>query len=108
MKPRLMNLLEKYPFYVIHYCKNLMLQTDVNIQPTICPSADKINHRYYLNFDGSHCLISNIDFNPAVGAKDIVLLFLFIELIHIMDHISVEMVYVVMIMVISKNCLYSL
>ena len=50
-------------------------QTTYNLQPTLCTKANRINKRYYLEFNGQR-IISNIDLNAASGKEDIVNVFI--------------------------------
>ena len=47
-------------------------QTTVSLQLTICTKANRVNKRYYLEFNGSQRMISDIDLNPSSGEEDIV------------------------------------
>ena len=47
-------------------------QSIYNLQPTICMKANCINKRYYLEFNGSQRMISDINLNVASGEEDIV------------------------------------
>ena len=52
-------------------------QNTTTNQPTICGKNDRINNkRYYLEFNGSQRMISDIDLNPANGEEDIINLFI--------------------------------
>ena len=53
-------------------------QTTVSQQPLICSILNRINNRYYLEFDGSknQRMISDINLNPAAGEDDIVNMFI--------------------------------
>ena len=51
-------------------------QTTYSLQPTICTKANRINNRYYLEFNGSQRMISSIDLNPANNEEDIVNVFI--------------------------------
>ena len=51
-------------------------QNTTNSQPTICTNSDRINKRYYIQFNGSQRMISNIDLNPATNEEDIVNVFI--------------------------------
>ena len=42
-------------------------QNTYNLQPTLCTKANRINNRYYLEFNGSQRMISDIDLNPTAG-----------------------------------------
>ena len=55
-------------------------QTTSANQPTLCTSTTKINNRYYLNFNGSQRMLSNIDLNVASGGQDIVNIFIVYKL----------------------------
>ena len=61
-------------------------QTDMAKQPTICSKANRVNKRYYIEFTGSERLLSDIDLNPAVGADDIVNIFIVYKLNTIPTH----------------------
>ena len=50
-------------------------QTSANLKPTISTKANRVNNRYYLEFNGSQRMISDIDLNPASGEEDIVNIF---------------------------------
>ena len=52
------------------------VQSTYSLQPTICTKANRINNRYYLEFNGSQRMISSIDLNPANGEEDIVNVFI--------------------------------
>ena len=56
-------------------------QTTTANQPDLCSPAFRINNRYYLNFNGSQRMISNIDLNVAAGGQDIVNIFIVYKLI---------------------------
>ena len=45
-------------------------------KPILCTKAEKINYRYYLKFDGSKRMLSNINLNPGSGQADIVNVFI--------------------------------
>ena len=47
--------------------ENYAEQTTSANQPTLSTSANRINNRYYLNFNGSQRMLSNIDLNVARG-----------------------------------------
>ena len=51
-------------------------QTTYNLQPTICTKANRINKRYYLEFNGSQRMISNINLNVNAGEEDIINIFI--------------------------------
>ena len=53
-------------------------QTTYNLQPTICTKANRINNRYYLEFDGSkkQRMISDINLNASAGEEDIINIFI--------------------------------
>ena len=55
-------------------------QTTTAAQPTLSTSANRINNRYYLNFNGSQRMLSNIDLNIAAGSQDIVNIFIVYKL----------------------------
>ena len=55
-------------------------QIDMLKQPTICTRANRVNKRYYIQFDGTERMISDIDLNPDVGHDDIVNVFLVYKL----------------------------
>ena len=55
-------------------------QTTSAAQPTLCTSANRINNRYYLNFNGAQRMLSNINLNVASGGQDIVNIFIVYEL----------------------------
>ena len=56
-------------------------QTTTTNQPTLCTSAFRNNNRYYLNFNGSQRMLSNIDLNVAAGEQDIVNVFIVYKLL---------------------------
>ena len=56
-------------------------QTTTANQPTLVASAFKLNNRYYLNFNGSQRMLSNINLNVASGGQDIVNIFIVYKLI---------------------------
>lgn len=45
-------------------------------QPTLCSSANRLNNRYYMEFNGIQRLISDINLNVQNNAKDIVNIFI--------------------------------
>ena len=45
-------------------------------KPILCTKAEKNNYRYYLKFDGSKRMLSNINLNPGSGQADIVNVFI--------------------------------
>ena len=51
-------------------------QTTYNLQPSLCSKGNRINKRYYLEFNGSQRMISSIDLNVANGEEDIVNIFI--------------------------------
>ena len=51
-------------------------QTTYNLQPTICTKSNRNNNRYYLEFNGSQRMNSNINLNPVSGEEDIVNVFI--------------------------------
>ena len=51
-------------------------QTTQAAKPILCTKAEKINHRYYIKFDGSKRMLSSIDLNPVSGQSDIVNVFI--------------------------------
>ena len=51
-------------------------QSTANLQPTICTKSNRVNKRYYLEFNGSQRMISDIDLNPTAGEEDIVNIFI--------------------------------
>ena len=55
-------------------------QTTYNLQPTICTKANRINNRYYLEFNGSQRMISDINLNVQTGQEDIVNVFIVYKL----------------------------
>ena len=55
-------------------------QTTTASQPTIVTSANRINNRYFLNFNSSQRMLSNIDLNVATGGQDIVNIFIVYKL----------------------------
>ena len=55
-------------------------QTTYNLQPTICTKANRINNRYYLEFNGSQRMISDINLNVQSGQEDIVNVFIVYKL----------------------------
>ena len=52
--------------------ENHAIQTTNANRPLLCTKAEKINYRYYLKFDGSKRMISDINLNPTGGVADIV------------------------------------
>ena len=61
-------------------------QSDMSKMPVICNKNNRINNRYYIEFTGSERLLSDIDLNPAVGADDIVNIFIVYKLNTIPTH----------------------
>ena len=61
------------------YGNNAEQTTTIN-QPTLCTAATRINNRYYLNFNGSQRMLSNIDLNVSSGSQDIVNIFIVYKL----------------------------
>ena len=55
-------------------------QSTYNLQPTICTKANRINNRYYLEFNGSQRMISDINLNVQTGQEDIVNVFIVYKL----------------------------
>ena len=55
-------------------------QTTTATQPTLSTSANRNNNRYYLNFNSSQRMLSNIDLNVAAGSQDIVNIFIVYKL----------------------------
>ena len=51
-------------------------QTSTNLQPVLCTKSNRINKRYYLEFNGSQRMISDIDLNAAIGEVYIVNIFI--------------------------------
>ena len=51
-------------------------QTTYNLQPTLCTKSNRVNKRYYLEFNGSQRMISDINLNVASGDEDIVNVFI--------------------------------
>ena len=51
-------------------------QTTQAAKPILCTKAEKINYRYYLKFDGSKRMLSNINLNPLSRKADIVNVFI--------------------------------
>ena len=47
------------------------VQTTANLQPTLFTKANRVNKRYYLEFNGSQRMISDINLNPGSGEEDI-------------------------------------
>ena len=45
-------------------------------RPILCTKAEKINYRYYLQFNGNKRMLSNINLNPGSGQADIVNIFI--------------------------------
>ena len=60
--------------------ENNCMQTNNSLQPTVCTKANKINKRYYLEFNGSQRMISNNYLNPQSGIADIVNIFIVYKL----------------------------
>ena len=60
--------------------ENNCSQTNTQLQPIVCTKNNKINKRYYLEFNGSQRMISNINLNPKPGDKDIVNIFVVYKL----------------------------
>lgn len=56
--------------------ENHAQQTTSANQPIVCTKAEKINYRYFLKFDGTKRMLSNINLNPASGVQDIVNIFI--------------------------------
>ena len=52
--------------------ENHAIQTNNANRPLLCTKAEKTNFRYYLKFDGSKRMISDINLNPVGGVSDIV------------------------------------
>lgn len=56
--------------------ENNSQQTDDAKKPVLCNKAEKINYRYFLKFDGTKRMLSDINLNPKSGASDIVNIFI--------------------------------
>ena len=61
-------------------------QITANLQPILCTKANRVNKRYYLQFNGSQRMISDINLNPASGEEDIVNIFIVYKLNSIPTH----------------------
>ena len=55
---------------------NDAVQNTTSLQPTFSTKSERINYRYFLKFDGSKRMVSDINLNPASGSKDIVNIFI--------------------------------
>ena len=51
-------------------------QNNINFQPILCNKLDRINNRYYLQFDGTKRMISDINLNKQGNNPDIVNVFI--------------------------------
>ena len=51
-------------------------QTNSNLQCVLCNKTDRINNRYYLQFDGTKRMISDINLNKQLNKPDIVNVFI--------------------------------
>ena len=56
--------------------ENDATQNTTNLQPTLCTKSEKVGNRYFLKFDGTQRLISDINLHVVGGAKDIVNIFI--------------------------------
>ena len=52
------------------------IQNTTNLQPLLCTKSEKVGNRYFLKFDGTQRMVSNINLNVVSGAKDIVNVFI--------------------------------
>ena len=48
---------------------NNATQTTQSLQPLLCMESEKINNKYFLKFDGTKRIISNINLNAVSGKK---------------------------------------
>ena len=55
-------------------------QTNQALQLTLCTKANRQNDRYYLYFDGTHRMISDINLNPINTQIDVVNIFIVYKL----------------------------
>ena len=60
--------------------KNLE-QTTTNLQPLLCDQNEKINNKYFLKFNGSQRMISDVNLNTISGKKDITNIFIVYKII---------------------------
>ena len=51
-------------------------QTSTSLQPSLCTKPNRVNKQYFLEFNASQQMISNIDLNPAAGEDDIINVFI--------------------------------
>ena len=56
--------------------ENDAVQNTANLQPLLCTKSEKVGNRYFLKFDGTQRLISDINLNAVSGAKVIVNVFI--------------------------------
>ena len=56
--------------------ENDEVQSTTNLQPLLCTKSEKVGNRYFLKFDGTQRMVSNINLNVVSGAKDIVNVFI--------------------------------
>ena len=56
--------------------ENDAVQNTINLQPLLCTKSEKVENRYFLKFDGTQRLISDINLNAVSGTKDIVNVFI--------------------------------
>ena len=72
--------------------QNDAFQNTTSLHPSICSKDNRINKRYYIKFDGSQRMLSDINLNPALGDEDIVNVFLVYRLNSIPVHYWVNRV----------------
>ena len=51
-------------------------QTLSSLQPSLCSKRNRINNSYYLLYNGSQRMISDIDLNPTANEQDLVNIFI--------------------------------
>lgn len=56
--------------------ENNSQQTDDAKKPVLCTKAEKINNRYFMKFDGTKRMLSDINLNPTQGVSNIVNIFI--------------------------------
>ena len=61
-------------------------QNTTNLQATICTKSNRINKCYFLEFNGSQRMISDIGLNPGLNEEDIINIFLVYKLNSIPTH----------------------
>ena len=56
--------------------ENHAAQNTSKLQPSLCTKSEKSGNRYFLKFDGTQRMISDINLNVSSGVKDIVNIFI--------------------------------